>query len=174
MHDGRVTAHSKGLGQGSEFVVRLPVAPGSVPALDRSSRGRSIRRMRNCLAGGSWSSTTSEATPKAWKFCSGPWAKKSYTAYDGPAALELARQHRPDVVLLDIGLPVMDGYEVARRCREEPGLRGMILVAMTGYGQDSDRRRSQEAGFDAHLVKPVNLQDLVLLLTQTGSFPPVP
>ena len=89
-----------------------------------------------------------------------------HTAYDGQTALELARQHHPDVVLLDIGLPVMDGYEVARRCRQEPGLEHMTLVAMTGYGKEEDRQRSQEAGFNAHLVKPVNLDDLRLLLNQ--------
>ena len=91
-----------------------------------------------------------------------------YTAFDGPAALELARKHRPEVILLDIGLPIMDGYEVARRCREDPGFGVLTLVAMTGYGQDSDRQRSQEAGFDAHLVKPVNLDDLRLLLKRPG------
>ena len=69
-----------------------------------------------------------------------------FTAFDGVAALELARQDRPDVVLLDIGLPGMDGYEVARRCREEPGLDRVILVAMTGYGQDSDRLRREKPG----------------------------
>ena len=89
-----------------------------------------------------------------------------YTAYDGPEALELARKYRPEVVLLDIGLPLMDGYEVARRCRKDPNLKILTVVAMTGYGQDSDRQRSQEAGFDAHLVKPVNLDDLRLLLKQ--------
>ena len=95
-----------------------------------------------------------------------------YTAFDGRAALELAREHHPDVVLLDIGLPVMDGYEVARRCREEPALANVTLVAMTGYGQDSDRQRSQEAGFDAHLVKPVERQDLRNLLDQPSLRPP--
>jgi CheY-like chemotaxis protein len=87
-----------------------------------------------------------------------------YTAFDGKSALELARQQRPDIVLLDIGLPVMDGYEVARQCRSDAALKHLMLVAMTGYGQDSDRSRSQQAGFDAHLVKPVSLQDLLLLL----------
>ena len=87
-------------------------------------------------------------------------------AYDGPAALELIRRHRPDLVLLDIGLPGMDGYEVARRCRQDEDLRRIMLVAMTGYGKEEDRRRSQEAGFNAHLVKPVNLEDLQVLLTQ--------
>ena len=87
-------------------------------------------------------------------------------AYDGPAALELVRRRQPDLVLLDIGLPGMDGYEVARRCRQDEALRPIMLVAMTGYGKEEDRRRSQEAGFNAHLVKPVNLEDLQVLLNQ--------
>ena len=87
-------------------------------------------------------------------------------AYDGLAALELVRRRRPDLVLLDIGLPGMDGYEVARRCRQDETLRPIMLVAMTGYGKEEDRRRSQEAGFNAHLVKPVNLEDLQVLLNQ--------
>ena len=87
-------------------------------------------------------------------------------AYDGPTALELARRNHPDVILLDIGLPGMDGYEVARRCREERDLEKIMLVAMTGYGKEEDRRRSREAGFNVHLVKPVNLEDLRLLLNQ--------
>ena len=87
-------------------------------------------------------------------------------AYDGVTALELAQRHRPDVILLDIGLPVMDGYEVARRCREQKDLDRTMLVAMTGYGKEEDRRRSQEAGFNIHLVKPVNLEDLRMLLNQ--------
>jgi CheY-like chemotaxis protein len=91
-----------------------------------------------------------------------------FTAFDGQEALDLARHHHPDVVLLDIGLPIVDGYEVARRCREQPELRLMTLVAMTGYGQDSDRQRSQEAGFDAHLVKPVHLEELLTLLEKPG------
>ncbi len=87
-------------------------------------------------------------------------------AFDGQTALKLARENVPDVILLDIGLPAMDGYEVARHCRRDPLLQRVTLVAMTGYGQDSDRQRSQEAGFDAHLVKPVNLQDVIVLLNQ--------
>ena len=90
-------------------------------------------------------------------------------AYDGPTALELVHRRRPDLVLLDIGLPGMDGYEVARRCRQDETLRPIMLVAMTGYGKEEDRRRSQEAGFNAHLVKPVNLEDLQVLLTSARS-----
>ena len=91
------------------------------------------------------------------------------TAHDGQQALELARTYQPDIVLLDIGLPVMDGYEVARLCRQDPRLQKITLVAMTGYGKDEDKQRSQEAGFNAHLVKPVNLEDLQLLLQHTST-----
>ena len=79
-------------------------------------------------------------------------------AHDGPVALELARSFRPDIALVDIGLPVMDGYEVARRLRDM--LNGARLIAVTGYGQQGDRDRSLAAGFDAHLVKPVSLDVL--------------
>jgi two-component system CheB/CheR fusion protein len=86
------------------------------------------------------------------------------TACDGPAALELAPRFRPEVVLLDIGLPGMGGYEVARRLRAQPELEGVVPVALTGYGQDEDRRRSRENGFDYHLTKPVEPAGLQRLL----------
>lgn len=95
-----------------------------------------------------------------------------YTAHDGPTALELTRKHYPEVVLLDIGLPGMDGYEVARQCRRDSGPHQMIVVAMTGYGKDEDRRRSQEAGFNAHFVKPLSLENLQSLLRQPGIIVP--
>ncbi len=173
LHDGRVTAQSNGLGQGSEFVIRLPVAPAIVstpsnPPTPIDRPNVQLPRRRILVVDDKRSNAQSlEVLLRAM-------GQEVFTAYDGLAGLELARQHLPDVVLLDIGLPVMDGYEVARRCREEPGLRGMTLVAMTGYGKDSDRHRSQEAGFNAHLVKPVNLQDLMLLLTQPDLGPPAP
>ena len=86
------------------------------------------------------------------------------TAYDGRLALEVAAIYRPDVVLLDIGLPGMDGLEVCQRLRADPDLRQAMIVAMTGYGQEEDKQRSQEAGFNAHLVKPVDLDLLQQLL----------
>jgi CheY-like chemotaxis protein len=91
-----------------------------------------------------------------------------YTAFDGPEALEMARKYQPEVILLDIGLPIMDGYEVVRLCRKDPKLEVLTVVAMTGYGQDSDRQRSHEAGFDAHLVKPVDVDELRHLLKRPG------
>ena len=87
-----------------------------------------------------------------------------YTASNGAVALESAEQHRPEVVLLDIGMPKLDGYEVARRIRAQPWGQRITLVALTGWGQDSDRKRSQEAGFDSHLVKPLDLDKLTELL----------
>jgi CheY-like chemotaxis protein len=85
-------------------------------------------------------------------------------AHDGPQALARAPEFKPDAAFLDIGLPVMDGYELATRLRELPGLEGIKLIAVTGYGQESDRRRSAAAGFQHHLVKPVNLDALETLL----------
>jgi CheY-like chemotaxis protein len=87
-----------------------------------------------------------------------------HTAHDGPAALKTAEAIRPDAVLLDIGLPRMDGYEVARRLRAQLGLKEVLLVAVTGYGQEEDRRRVEQAGFDAYLVKPADLAALRNLL----------
>ncbi len=86
------------------------------------------------------------------------------TAHDGPTALQVAAEFRPELVLLDIGLPGMDGYEVARRLRGLPGLGDVVLVALTGWGQEGDRRKTQEAGFNHHLVKPVGLKELQALL----------
>ena len=91
------------------------------------------------------------------------WGHEVRTANDGPSALECARGFRPQVVLLDVGLPGMDGYELARLLRAE-GLAGRLLVSVTGYGQDEDRRRAEEAGFDLHLTKPVDPDTLMRLV----------
>jgi CheY-like chemotaxis protein len=87
-------------------------------------------------------------------------------AHDGPAALAAVESDPPDLVFLDIGMPVMNGYDVARRLRQGPGLQNLVLVAMTGWGQEEDRRRSQEAGFDYHLIKPVEPDALGQLLAR--------
>ncbi|HEX4268065.1 MAG TPA: response regulator [Steroidobacteraceae bacterium] len=92
------------------------------------------------------------------------WGHEVAFAYDGPSALETAQQWRPEAVFLDIGLPGMDGYEVAARLRALPQAKGAVLIAITGYGQDDDRLRSRRAGIDHHLVKPVApdaLRDLI-------------
>jgi two-component system CheB/CheR fusion protein len=83
-----------------------------------------------------------------------------HRATNGPEAIEKAMVYRPDLMLIDIGMPGMEGYEVARRIREQPDLRNVVLIAQTGWGGDVDRERSKEAGFDEHLVKPVTLTHL--------------
>jgi len=90
-------------------------------------------------------------------------------AHDGPEALKQAEALEPEVVLLDLGLPGMDGYEVCHRLRELPGGRSMFIVALTGWGQEEDRRRTREAGFDLHLVKPVDPEELLRVLSSTSS-----
>jgi CheY-like chemotaxis protein len=95
------------------------------------------------------------------------WGHEVELAFDGPGALEAARAQMPDAVLLDVGLPVMDGYETARRLRQE-GLSGKLLVAVTGFGGAEDRRRAAEAGFDTHLTKPVSPEALRAILRGTG------
>ena len=94
------------------------------------------------------------------------WGYEAEAVHDGLVAVELAATFRPDVVLLDIGLPGIDGYEVARRLRGKPDLAHPLIIAVTGYGQESDRKQAREAGFDHHLVKPVDLEALRRLLSQ--------
>jgi two-component system CheB/CheR fusion protein len=89
---------------------------------------------------------------------------EAWTAYDAASALALGSEHRPDVVLLDIGLPGMSGYDVALKLRELPALRDALIIAVTGYGQPEDRRRSREVGFDHHLIKPVDIDALRRLM----------
>jgi CheY-like chemotaxis protein len=160
MHQGRVEA-SSALGQGSEFVVRLPVVltPAPQPPSTRSETieptGPSLRVL---VVDDNVDSTRSLALLLE---LSGHQVR---TAHDGPTALEAARGFRPTVALLDIGLPGMNGYELAKKMREKPVHKNVMLVAVTGYGQNADRQRSKEAGFDYHLVKPVNFGELEQLL----------
>ena len=98
----------------------------------------------------------------------GLWGHEVRSAADGPAAVEAAVAHRPDVVLLDISLPGMSGYEVAAQLRREEGTRDAVIVAVSGYGQEEDRRRSRQAGFDFHLVKPLDHDALLTLLSSGG------
>jgi PAS domain S-box-containing protein len=165
MHGGSVTVVSKGPGQGSEFSIRLPRAarPARLPQAPAKGADRpalQLPRQRILVVDDSLKNAASlEVLLSAL-------GHEVHTAHDGMTALELVRELRPDVVLLDIGLPLVDGYEVARRCRQDPAFENVILVALTGYGQEQDRLRSREAGFDAHLVKPVNLEELKLVLNR--------
>lgn len=164
MHGGTVEAHSAGLGQGTEMVVRLPVLSGPAaqdaaagPA-SRSPQGGAVELLKILIV------DDNEDSAESLAFLMRLAGHEVRTVYEGLSALQEVRTFLPDVVLLDIGLPKLDGYEVARRLCQEPGRDRMMLLAMTGYGQEEDRRRSREAGFDHHLVKPVDLDKLRGLL----------
>ena len=160
MHRGRVEVYSA-LGQGSEFVVRLPVVltpapqPPATPKETAAPAGPSLRILVVDDNADSVRSLGLLLTRSRHQV---------RTAHDGPSALEAALDFRPNVVLLDIGLPRMDGYEVARKMRQQPILTNVLLIALTGYGQESDRQRSRQAGFDHHLVKPLDFGKLEQIL----------
>ena len=163
LHGGTVEAHSAGLGQGSEFVVRLPALieePPESPGDHGGDNSGALPPGRRVLV-------VDDNTDAAGSLATllQLWGYEAHVAHNGPAALEAARRCIPEIVLLDIGLPGMDGYQVARQLRGLTGLERVLIVAVTGYGQEEDRRRSQEAGFDHHLVKPVDLAVLSALLT---------
>jgi CheY-like chemotaxis protein len=163
MHNGNVQAFSEGPGRGSEFVVRLPLVPMEQPpeAQDNGTAAASAAEapvpQRVLVVDDNVDAADSLA------MLLGLLGHEVELAYDGPAALTAAQQFGPDVVLLDIGLPILDGYEVARRLRA--GSRDLFLIAVSGYGQDSDRERSHQAGFDHHLIKPVDFEVLQKLLS---------
>ncbi|MBI2877708.1 MAG: response regulator [Candidatus Tectomicrobia bacterium] len=163
LHGGSVEAHSTGPDQGSEFVVRLPLrpmpAPGPSPAAPSATAGVPARR-RILLV------DDNEDAARLMALILEMGGHEVRVVHDGPTAIAAAVEDRPDVVLLDIGLPRMDGYEVARRLRQHDSLARTILIAITGYGQEEDRQRSEEVGFAHHLVKPVASADLLRLLAE--------
>ena len=166
MHGGSVQALSAGPGHGSEFIVRLPLtsAPTSAAAPKAKRPSGSVASSHRVLV---VDDNVDAAHSLALLLRS--TGHEVQTSHDGVAALESAAAWRPDVVLLDIGLPRMDGYEVARRLRKDLHLQEALLIALTGYGQEEDRKLSQEAGFDAHLTKPIEIADLERLLARHGN-----
>jgi CheY-like chemotaxis protein len=165
MHGGTVQASSAGIGQGSEFVVRLPIVAevATQPPLPPASEP-AVTPLRILIVDDNHDSAEMLATLLGFS------GHETHTAHDGMAAVEAANELDPDVIFLDIGLPVLNGYEAGRRIRERNGgRRRPVLVALTGWGQDEDRRRSEEAGFDAHVVKPVDDTRLRKLLADVGS-----
>jgi PAS domain S-box-containing protein len=162
MHGGRVGAHSDGLGKGAEFLVALPILSGEMPissgnnsaplSVENATKNRVLVVDDNQDAArmlGAW------LEGQGWE---------TQIANDGAHGLEIARSWQPQVALIDIGMPVMDGYQVARHLRESSEYKTMLLIAVTGYGQPSDRDRALEAGFDFHLTKPVNMDELKRLI----------
>jgi PAS domain S-box-containing protein/excisionase family DNA binding protein len=163
MHGGTVEAESAGLGHGSQFTVRLPLAkiePQEPKAEHRQSGPEpSLMPARRIVAVDD-NRDAADSLGMLLKIL----GADVHVAYDGQSALEAIRICRPSVVLLDLGMPGMDGYEVARRIRQDPEASKVLLIALTGWGQEDDRRRSKEAGFDHHLIKPVELGALQALL----------
>ncbi len=162
MHRGKVEAHSEGIGRGSEFTVRLPVSPNLTSrseAHHAKHDDHATTGLRVLVVDDNVDST--DILAKLLRFS----GHNVRTAYAGASALDIAASHRPNVVLLDIGLPGINGYEVARRLRLLPDLKKVKIVAMTGYGQDSDIRLAQESGFDSHMTKPVDFVKVMDLLS---------
>ena len=166
-HGGSISASSDGPGRGSEFVVRLPCAPSLHSADPSDTEAAAVPRPWAAVAGAQRVlvvDDNQDAADMLYELL-GSKGYDARVAYDGPSALRLAEGFAPDIAFVDIGLPVMDGYELACRLREMPGLTSIRLIAVTGYGQESDRHKSRQAGFDHHLVKPVDLTEVEAVLT---------
>jgi PAS domain S-box-containing protein len=160
LHGGIVLARSDGPGTGSEFVVQLPLAAASAPAPEppRAPRAGTPRRVLVVEDNSDAASTLSETLSL--------WGHEVAVAHEGANAIECARRFRPEFILCDIGLPGMDGYELARAVRADPSLKDVRLIAVTGYALPDDQRKAREAGFEAHLAKPLRLEELSALLGQ--------
>jgi PAS domain S-box-containing protein len=162
MHDGQIEARSEGPDKGSEFLVRLPMVLEQSPDQRTSDSSGDLvlptPGLRILVVDDSQDAAISLA------LLLGSMGNTTWLAHDGQEAVARAEEHQPDVVLLDIGLPKMNGYDAARAIRREPWGRNMVLIAVTGWGQDEDKRKAKEAGFDRHLVKPVDPRSLMKLL----------
>jgi CheY-like chemotaxis protein len=164
LHGGSVDAHSAGVGQGSEFIVRVPAATAELPAPPAASAASPPARRRRVLI-----VEDHEDARDSLRLMLELAGHEVETAEDGPGGLSTLVASRPDVALIDIGLPGIDGYDIARRAR--PLVPETCLVALTGYGQTEDRQRAHEAGFDVHITKPVDpdrLERLLRTITKAG------
>jgi len=158
LHGGSVEVQST-LKQGSEFIVRLPIVQGEISVLPVVESGpRNVRPLRVLVV------DDNVDTVLSFSMLLRASGHEVQTAHDGLAAVQAAINYRPDIVLLDIGLPGLNGYEVAKQIRQHPDLKHVVLVALTGYGQDSDRHASGQAGFTHHLVKPARFEELQKIL----------
>lgn len=160
MHGGSIEARSDGEGQGSEFIVRLPIVNRPAVAQEAGSGVATDSQAQRRVLIVDDNRDSAESLAMLLEIT----GNKTYMAHDGLEALEQVEEYRPEVVLLDIGLPMLDGHEVCRRVREQPWGKDIVVIALTGWGQDDDRRKSEEAGFNGHLVKPVDYDKLLELL----------
>ena len=164
MHGGQIEARSEGPGKGSEFVVRLPivVAQNFTRETSNDNAAALISNLRILVVDDNEDAASSSSMLLKMM------GNHVRTAYDGEEAVQAAGEFHPHVVLLDIGLPKMNGYEAARAIRQQPWGRDIVLIAVTGWGQEADKRMSQEAGFDHHMVKPVDPRALMKHLAEIG------
>jgi signal transduction histidine kinase/CheY-like chemotaxis protein len=160
LHGGTIAASSAGLGAGAEFVIRLPLSEDVAVPPPTSAPARAIGGLRVLLADDNEDAVESAALVLALN------GNDVKLAADGLEAVEAADRYRPDVVLLDIGMPKLNGFEACRRIRAAPWGKDMLVVAVTGWGQEEDRRRTAEAGFDAHFTKPVDFASVMALISQ--------
>jgi CheY-like chemotaxis protein len=166
LHGGTVEARSEGIGHGSEFVVRLPVV-AEVSGLKPEDAPAPAQKTQNPLRVLTVDDNvdTAESLAMLLKL----FGHETRVAHTGQRALQMAVAEKPDVLVLDIGLPGMSGYQVAERIRQQGELVNVRLIAVSGYGQDADRERARVAGFNHHLMKPVNPARLQELLIEYGS-----
>ena len=164
LHGGSVEVRSEGRNRGAEFIVKLPAVNADEAGLDEAADDPA-----GATAAGGVRILVVDDNEDAAELLASALELTGYrtlVVHDGPAALAAVGEFEPDIAMLDIGLPVMDGYELARRLRAEPRWSALRLVAVTGYGQQSDRQRSEDAGFDAHLVKPIDIARLPALIDE--------
>jgi signal transduction histidine kinase len=164
LHQGTIEADSPGVGRGSTFTVRLPLAENVVaPASHDAHPTDEATPLKVLIVDDNISSA--ESTGQMLSMI----GHETSLAHDGLSALEEARRMRPDVILLDIGLPSMNGYEVCRRLRQDPAFQETKLIAQTGWGQERDRQKAAEAGFDHHMTKPINFRELSTILARKSA-----
>lgn len=159
MHGGTVQASSPGVGRGSVFTVRLPLAATAPAAVDAPPTLPTLNQRRMLVVDDNLDAADSMGTLLRYL------GAEVRVEHSGPAALATAFSWQPAVVLLDLGMPGMDGFEVARRLRADRRFTGLKLIALTGWGQEEDRRRTRAAGFDHHLIKPIDISVLQTMLS---------
>jgi PAS domain S-box-containing protein len=164
LHGGSIEVRSEGLRLGSEFVVRLPLLSAASADAEAPAAARAAEQPRRRVLVVDDNADAAASLRMALELR----GHDARAVFNGPAALDALAEFDAEVVLLDLGMPGMDGFEVARRIRELPGGRDVLLVALTGWGQDDDRRRTAEAGFDEHLTKPIDTERLAALLASDG------
>src|SRR5262249_30603710 len=162
MHGGSVEALSEGLGKGSEFIVHMPIlVEGPATPDPKAPADLMITTPRRFLI-----VDDNKDAAMALSVLLRLSGHETEVAHDGLQAVEVAEMFQPEIILLDIGLPKWKGYDACRRIREQTWGKNMLIVAVTGWGQEEDRRKAQEAGFDFHMVKPVNYKTLMAILAE--------